>query len=75
MDGRPAPQALLDLLACTCRKQCKLPQCVCMTNGLKCTDMCTLTECSNWTDDERDEDYDEDGEDIEDIDYEDADDT
>ena len=49
MNGKPAPQALIDLLACTCRRECKMPQCDCMRNALKCTDMCTLTECSNWT--------------------------
>ena len=59
MNGEPAPQALLDFLACTCKKQCKLPQCDCMNNGLKCTDMCTLVECSNWgSGNESDEDED-----------------
>lgn len=47
MDGLPAPQAVLDLLACTCSKSCKLPKCICLVNGMKCTDMCSLTDCSN----------------------------
>ena len=47
MDGQPAPQAVLDLLACKCVRQCKLPKCVCMANGLKCTDMCSLSNCEN----------------------------
>ena len=47
MEGRPAPEAVLDLLACRCTRSCKLPNCVCLVNGLKCTDMCTLKDCNN----------------------------
>ena len=47
MDGQPAPQAILDLLACNCAKKCELPKCECMLNGLKCTDMCRLQDCEN----------------------------
>ena len=47
MDGKPAPQAILDLLACNCTRKCELPKCVCMANGLKCTDMCKLSDCEN----------------------------
>lgn len=39
MEGRPAPEAVLELLACRYARSCKLPNCVCLTNGLKCTDM------------------------------------
>ena len=28
MTGQPAPQAILDLLACNCAKKCKLPRCM-----------------------------------------------
>ena len=47
MDGQPAPQAILDLLACNCPRKCELPRCECMANGLKCTDMCRLPDCEN----------------------------
>ena len=47
MDSQPAPQAILDLLACNCAKKCELPKCECMVNGLKCTDMCRLQDCEN----------------------------
>ena len=47
MDSKPAPDASLELLACRCSRSCKLPNCVCLLNGLKCTDMCTLKECNN----------------------------
>ena len=50
MTGQPAPQASLDLLACNCAKKSELPRCVCMTNGLKCTEMCRLQECDNQAD-------------------------
>ena len=47
MEGRPAPEAVLDLLACRCTRSCKLLNCICLLNGLKCTDMCTLKDCNN----------------------------
>jgi hypothetical protein len=47
MDGQPAPQAVLDLLACNCKTNCSLPKCVRLTNGLKCTEMCRLPDCEN----------------------------
>ena len=47
MDGQPAPEAVLDLLACNCTRKCSLPKCVCLSNGLKCTDMCRLQDCEN----------------------------
>ena len=45
--GQPAPEAVLDLLACNCKRKCSLPKCVCLSNGLKCTDMCRLPDCEN----------------------------
>ena len=47
MDGQPAPEAVLQLLACKCRRICELPSCVCMSSVLKCTDLCTLNDCDN----------------------------
>ena len=47
MDGFPAPEAVLDLLSCNCSKSCSPNKCICMQNGLKCTDMCKLKGCSN----------------------------
>lgn len=47
MEGQPAPDAVLDLLACNCAKKCALPKCTCMANGLRCTDMCKLADCDN----------------------------
>ena len=47
MNGQPAPQAVLDLLACNCTRKCSLPKCVCLSNGLKCTDMCRLQDGEN----------------------------
>ena len=34
MDGTPAPKAVLTLLACKCTRSCKLPNCICLTNGM-----------------------------------------
>ena len=47
MKGQPAPEAVLDLLTCTCPKKCTLPKYGCTANGLKCTDMCKLQHCDN----------------------------
>lgn len=54
MGGQPAPQAVLELLSCQCSRSCKLPSCSCIVNGLKCTDMCRLQDCTNRPDDDDD---------------------
>ena len=66
MDGKPAPEAVLELLACKCTRSCKLPNCVCLSNGLKCTDICTLKDCDNQA--VEDVDISDDGDDEEDDD-------
>ena len=68
MTGQPAPQAILDLLACNCAE---LQRCICITNRLKCTEICRLQDCGKQVDhadddedvinelhDELEEDYD-----------------
>ena len=47
MDEQPAPQAVLDWLACNCTRKFSLHRCVCLPNGLKYTDMCRLQDCEN----------------------------
>lgn len=46
-DAPPAPEAVLQLLSCTCSRSCKLPTCPCLANGLKCTHLCKLLTCTN----------------------------
>ncbi|CAG9825679.1 unnamed protein product [Phaedon cochleariae] len=60
MRGAPAPEAVLELLSCSCSKLCRLPSCTCMVNQLKCTDACKLATCENMSDPEecREEVYD-----------------
>jgi len=45
----PAPLAVgpRELLFCKCVRACKLPDCTCLANGLKCTDLCKLKTCEN----------------------------
>jgi len=70
MRGSPAPYAVLQLLSCKCVRSCKLPVCTCLSNDLKCTDMCRLQSCSNQATEEEpqaeltdsDVDKDDDGE-------------
>ena len=40
MDGKPVPEAVLELLACRCPRSCRLSDCVCMANVLTCTQSC-----------------------------------
>ena len=47
MRAPPAPDVVLELLACKCVRSCKLPECTCLTNELPCTEMCKLQTCSN----------------------------
>ena len=47
MDGFPAPRAVIELIACTCKKSCDETTCDWILNGLKCLDLSRLTTCSN----------------------------
>jgi hypothetical protein len=58
MEGKPAPDAILELLSCNCKKQCSSSRCVCVANGLRCTDMCRLQDCENQPSTEQEEDDD-----------------
>ena len=60
MRSAPAPEVVLELLACKCRRSCKLPDCTCLANGLTCTSMCKLQTCSNQTEEQTDQDSDPD---------------
>ena len=45
--GQVAPDAVLELLACQCKRKCVPDDCPCMVNGFKCTYMCRLQTCEN----------------------------
>ena len=47
MSGPSAPDDNLEMLSCRCLRQCKVPHCVCLKTGLRCTYMCKLQTCSN----------------------------
>ena len=47
MSREPAPKAVLEFLSCQCKRVCQLPSCTCLANGLHCTDICRLQECTN----------------------------
>jgi len=44
MDGKPTPEAVLELLACRCPRSCRLSDCVCLANVLTCTK--TSVDCT-----------------------------
>lgn len=55
MSQKPAPDSLLEFLACGCKKSgCQNNRCLCAANGLSCTDLCDWTACTNTTPDEDD---------------------
>ena len=52
MKGPPAPDAVLEFLACKCTKVCRPPGCQCITNGIKCTPACKLQTCDNMVEED-----------------------
>lgn len=43
----PAPQQLLELVSCSCKKGCGTAMCSCHSNGMQCTDVCQCVDCVN----------------------------
>jgi len=55
LGSKPAPEEVLELLSCTCKRACKractVENCCCLKAGLKCTDMCSI-QCENMATDD-----------------------
>ena len=51
LGSKPAPEEVLELLSCLCKRKCKAEDCVCMQAGLKCTVLCT-SKCDNMEKDD-----------------------
>ena len=52
-DEKPAPDAVIEMMSCNCKKLCTLEnRCSCHENGLLCTDMCKCTSCENKLEEE-----------------------
>ena len=51
MYGHAAPDAVLELLSCQCKRECLQEQCPCLDNGHKCAIMCRLQTCENRKED------------------------
>ena len=76
MSGSPAPDMIMELLACRCSRSCTLPDCQCLVHGLRCTATCKLQNCStmpteeeenlsnNHSDEDTDDDDDDDNGDV-----------
>ena len=47
MNDPPAPDAVMEFLSCICTPACVNPICVCIVNGLRCTDVYCLSTCEN----------------------------
>lgn len=50
MSGLPAPTAVIGIMSCMYKMACNDDSCDCIRNGLKCSDLCHLTTCSNQPD-------------------------
>ena len=46
LGSRPAPEEVLELLSCNCKRKCTVDTYCCFKAGLKCTGMCSL-KCDN----------------------------
>lgn len=48
MDLLPAPNSVLELANCKCKKnKCQTKSCTCFKNNLSCTEFCSCTDCEN----------------------------
>jgi len=67
LGSKPAPDEVLELLSCTCKRACSVDNWGCLKAGLKCTDMCSV-QCENMVTDDgvQYESEDSDSEDVED---------
>ena len=53
MNQKPAPEAILEFVACHCRKSlCQSNMCNCYAIDLSCTDNCNCANCENNSADE-----------------------
>ena len=50
----PAPEQLLELISCRCKRGCQSRQCSCLANGMLCTDACQCSDCTNSKDADKD---------------------
>ena len=53
------PESILELLSPGCVKSCDNNRCGCGANGISCTDICKLKNCSNSVTTEESDDDDE----------------
>ena len=51
LGSKPAPEEVLELLSCSCKRACTVDNCCCLKAGLKCTDMCSV-QCENTVTDD-----------------------
>ena len=51
MQCLPAPQVVMELIACKCSRVCKAPECQCVVNALKWSLACKNQFCDNMIDD------------------------
>ena len=61
---KPAPEEILELVSCGCKRNNCGNQCICKIHGLVCTDLCGCSNCENCTvNDDTDDNSDSDSDD------------
>ena len=51
LGSKPAPEEVLELLSCSCKRACTVDNCCCLKAGLKWNDMCSV-QCENMVTDD-----------------------
>ena len=51
-EGTPAPDAVVQMIACQCSHECKLNSFSCFDSVTKCIPLCKLPNCGNLTADD-----------------------
>ena len=47
-ESLPAPEAIIEMVRCRCKKDCSSRRCSCKSNDLTCTELCLCnTDCQN----------------------------
>ena len=55
-DREPIPNVIVELNFCKCQTECETMQCKCKRNNIRCTEMCSCTNCQNCDDGNDDSD-------------------
>ena len=61
LSTKPAPEEIIELISCECKKICIVEKCCCIQASLNCIDLCKI-KCDNVVKEDQTTDYGDDGE-------------